>query len=87
MELTKRVLQLETELRELRARFSALQAYVMVEVQKLSASDATLRLAELDQRVGALLEADPQLSAKRQAADVIDALQKLKKRGASDPDS
>lgn len=83
-ELAKRVLGLEAELIELRASVHVLRVCVASvlgedrpeEMYKLLESWAT-----------AFAESDPRRAAKLQAADVIDAVQKLKKRGSSAPDS
>ncbi len=86
-ELAKRVLRLEAELRELRLQLAVFRTYVLVEIGRQT-GDRAVEIAQfLDQKAVELSQDDPVVAAKRQAAEMIEAAQLLRKRDPSGPDS
>ena len=82
--LTKRLLHIQSDIGHLQASVSVLKACVAILLMPDQTEEALEHLRELEEMV---LDADPTEPARKKAVDVVNALQALKKRGASSSDS
>jgi hypothetical protein len=84
LDLTKRLLHIQSDIRHLHASVSVLKACVTILLMPDQTEEALEHLRELEEMI---LDADPTGPARKKAFAVIEALQALKKRGASGSDS
>ena len=82
--LARQILELKNQVAELRISVSTLKVFVLFQIMPDQLQDGLRVLRELEAEA---LKSDPALPSRKRVADVIDALEKLKKRGASLPDS
>lgn len=83
LNLEKRVLELEAELRELRLSLLALKVYVAAQATPGNLDVARAVLQVIDQTAADLLQSDKVALAKREQLEVLDALKILEKHGGS----
>ena len=84
LDLTKRLLQVQSDIAHLQASVNVLKACVAILLVPDQTEEALVHLGGLEELI---LNADPTESAREKAVDVIEALQALRKRGASGADS
>jgi hypothetical protein len=85
LELARQLLELKGQIAEIRVSVLSLKVFFLFQTMPDQIQDGLQMLRQLEE---AALKSDPALPSRQQAADMIDAIQKLKKRGASAlPDS
>jgi hypothetical protein len=84
LELTKRLVQVQSDLVHLQAFVSVLKACVAVLLMPDDTEEALKYLSHLEDLI---LKANPTEPARTRVLDVIEALQTLRKRGSSGLDS
>jgi hypothetical protein len=84
LELTKRLVQIQSDIVHLQAFVTVLKACVAVLLMPDETEEALKYLSHLEELI---LKADPTEPARKKVLDVIDALQTLKRRGSFGLDS